>query len=149
MSVSDNHIFVIATISLVLQFVILFILSYAFWLERKRKHRLHAVFMTGALVLHLSTIFVIMVPSFILAILPYFIIRYPFAVGSLVSLVHVPLGLLAVSLGTWIILSWKLKGFSSCFSRKKIMLTTMIVWIASLLFGIALYIILNWSVFAG
>lgn len=149
MSILSNHIFLIATASLAIQFVILFLLSCGYWMKRKGKYYPHAVFMTVSLVLHVSTIFAIMVPSFALAIVPYFIIRHPSTVASVVSIIHAPLGALSVLLGAWLILSWKLKGSPSCYSRKKIMLATLTLWVVSLLFGIALYIVLSWSVLTG
>jgi len=102
--------------------------------------------MSAALVLHLTMIFAIMVPAFAVAIVPVFVVPHVSGLTSLVSLVHAPLGVASVSLGIWLVASWRVKGLKGCFNKKKIMLTTMTVWLVSISFGIALYTILDWSV---
>jgi hypothetical protein len=99
-----------------------------------------------AVVLHLAMVFAIMIPSFVLAIVPDFIVPNVYGIISVVTLVMVVAGALAVSLGIWLVVSWRVKGLKGCFNKKRIMLTTMAMWLVSLSFGIALYIIFYWSV---
>lgn len=86
-------------------------------------------------------IFTIMIPSFLLALIPEFIVLHVFGIVSIVTLIHVPFGVLAVSLGLWFVISWSFHGLKGCFKRKRLMLTTMIAWLTSLFFGMVLYII--------
>lgn len=105
--------------------------------------------MAAALGLHLSVIFAFMVPALVLALIPVFVVPYLSGLTSVVTLVHVPLGVAAVSLGLWLVLSWRSSGLEGCFKRKKIMLTTITVWVSALVIGISLFTILYWSALMG
>ena len=148
MSLFNNPFAQVATASLAIQIIVLFLLLYGFRLKRKKMFLQHARVMTSALVLHLAMIFAIMTPAFVLAIVPEFVVLHVSGIISIVALIHVPLGIAAVSLGIWLVFSWRFKGSKTCFNRKRIMLTTMAVWIAALLLGIAMYIILYWTTLA-
>jgi len=96
--------------------------------------------MAIALVLHLVTILVIMIPSFTLAVVPEFIIPDPTMVISLVGLIHGVTGIIAVVLGGYLVAAWRFKTDSSgCFKRKQTMRITITVWFLSLILGIVLY----------
>jgi len=95
--------------------------------------------MTTALALHLITIFGWMIWSF----------RSFLGVGSIdygnllviVILAHATLGIIAASLGVWLVASWHLQtDVQKCFPRKRIMLVTITLWITAILLGIVLYI---------
>jgi hypothetical protein len=77
--------------------------------------------MTIAVILHLTTIFAIMIPSFVLAVIPQYIVPKVAGEVSVVTLIHVPLGTTAVLLGLWFIVSWRFQGLKGCFNRKKLM----------------------------
>ena len=139
----------IPTISLVAQLFVLGLLIYGYLLKRRLDFQSHGRIMSTALVLHLILILAIMVPSFVFAIIPQYLLRNIFGTTSIVSLIHVPLGLIAVSLGLWLSVAWRFNGLRSCFSRKRFMLPTMTAWIASLSFGIIFYVILVISLLKG
>ncbi len=101
--------------------------------------------MAWAVVLHLIAIFAIMIPSLVLAVIPEFIIRNTYGIVSTITLIHVPFGIAAVSFGVWFVIAWRYQGLRGCFNRKKLMLGTMISWLVSLFFGIALYLVFFWS----
>jgi uncharacterized membrane protein YozB (DUF420 family) len=149
MSVLSNPFILIPTISLVAQIVVLGFLIYGYWLNRRLDFKNHGKIMSTALVLHLIVIFAIMVPSFVLAIIPQYLIQNVFAAISIISLIHVPLGVLAFSFGLWFTIAWRLKGLKGCFKRKKFMLLTMIAWLATLSIGIILYSVLIISILKG
>jgi hypothetical protein len=105
--------------------------------------------MALAVVLHLTVIFAIMVPSFVLAVTPKYVVPHIYGIVSIITLIHVPLGIIAVSFGAWFVIAWRFQGLKGCFNKKKLMLATMIIWLVSIFFGIALYSILYWSLLMG
>ena len=120
MSLLNNPYALIATASLSIQIVVLFLLLYGYLLKRQLRFRQHGIAMFAAVVLHLAMVFAIMIPSFVLSIFPDFIV--------------------------WLVASWRFHDVKGCFKKKRIMLTTMALWLVSLSFGIALYTILYWAV---
>ena len=148
MSLFNNPYLLFATLSLTLQVIVMLLLLYGYWLKRNAKFVQHAQVMTTALILHLALIFTIMLPALILALIPIFIIPRLFELTSLVTLIHASLGAAAVSLGLWLVLSWRRGGgLEGCFKRRKIMFAASSVWLAALFFGFALYTILYWAAF--
>ena len=141
----NNTLALIATASLAIQIVVLFLLLYGYFLKRQLRFRQHGIAMFSAVVLHLAMVFGIMIPSFVVAIVPDFIVPNAYGLTSVVTLVMAVTGALAVSLGVWLVVSWRFRDVKGCFSKKRIMLTTIIFWLVSLSFGIALYIILYWA----
>jgi uncharacterized membrane protein YozB (DUF420 family) len=90
-----------------------------------------------------------MVPAMVLALIPVFVVPHLTGLTSIITLIHVPLGITAISLGLWLVLSWRNSDLNGCFKRKKIMLTTITVWVAALAMGIAIYTILYWTALMG
>ena len=146
MPLLNNPFALIATTSLTIQIIVLFLLLYGYSLKRQLKFRQHGITMAVAVVLHLALVFAIMIPSFVLAIVPDFIVPNVYGLTSVVTLVMVVAGALAVSLGIWLVDSWRFQGLKGCFNKKRIMLTTMAMWLVSLSSGIVLYIIFYWAV---
>jgi hypothetical protein len=150
MSFFNNPLALIITANLTIQIIVLFLLAYGYFLKRKLKFRQHGLTMSTALFLHMSMALVVMIPSLVLAVIPEYIIPTPLATASVVALAHAILGLVALSLGVWIVSSWRFrKNFQGCFNRKRTMLGTLTVWVASLIFGIILYAIFIGPVLKG
>ncbi len=135
----EQSILIVATTSLVIEFVVLGLLTLGYLWKRMKNYRRHGITMTGALVLHLVTIFSWMIWSFIAF----------FTAGSvdytsllvIVTLVHVVLGISAASLGVWLVGSWHLQtDVQKCFPRKRIMLSTITLWVTAIALGIVLYV---------
>jgi len=128
-----------ATLSLIIEFVVLGLLSLGYYIQRMKNYRLHGITMTSAVVLHLITIFSWMTWSFI----SYFSdspVDYS-NILVLITLAHVALGIIAASLGVWLVASWHLQtDVQKCFPRKRIMLTTITLWVTAILLGLVLYI---------
>jgi|WetSurMetagenome_2_1015567.scaffolds.fasta_scaffold36404_3 hypothetical protein len=136
----DNSVALTITANLVIQIVVLFLLAYGYNLKRNLKFRQHGIVMSTALILHLIMAAYVMIPSFVLAVIKEYIIPAPLATTSIVALIHVVLGSIALSFGVWIVASWRFRqNIQGCFNRKKYMLKTLAVWVASLVFGIILY----------
>ena len=130
---------IIATLSLVIQLVVLGLLFGGVWLKAMNKFRQHGITMTTALALHLITIFTWMIWSFI-----GFLRAGSIDYGNLLVLVilaHATFGIIAASLGVWLVASWHLQtDVQKCFPRKRIMLVTITLWSTAILLGIVLYI---------
>ena len=59
--------------------------------------------MASALILHLIMIFAIMIPSFVFAIIPEYILPAPLMIVSLTSIIHGITGVVAFVLGTYLV----------------------------------------------
>lgn len=150
MSLFGDLFLLLATFSLAVQVVVLLLLLYGYRLKVKNQLMRHARVMTAALALHLAMIFTVMIPSFVLALIPVFIIPHVLGFTSIATLIHVLLGVAAVSLGLYLVLSWRFRGgLEGCFARKKFMAAAMTVWVSALVFGVALYSILYWHALMG
>ena len=149
MSVLTNPYFVIPTISVAIQVIVFALLVYGYWLFRRFSFQRHGKIMSWALVLHLIAIFSIMVPSLVLAVIPEYIVRNVLDLVSIFVLIHVPLGVVAVSLGIWFVVGWRLKGLKSCFNRRKLMRLAFILWLITLSLGIVIYLVFYWSILIG
>jgi len=75
--------------------------------------------MTLAVILHLVVILVVMIPSFVLVVVPEHLLIHFSGLVSIVPLIHVPLGTLAILLGVWLVISCRSQGLKGCFKRKK------------------------------
>jgi uncharacterized membrane protein YozB (DUF420 family) len=130
----------IGTASLIIQVIVFFLLIFGYQSKRKQKFRRHGIVMASALTLHLVAILVIMIPSFVLAVLPEFIIPDPLMMKSLVGLIHGITGVLTVILGGYLVAAWHFQlDISGCIKRKQIMRATITVWFITLVLGIVLY----------
>jgi hypothetical protein len=142
MSLLNNPVALTITVSLAIQIIVLFLLVYGYYLMKKLKFRNHGIMMTAALILHLSMVLYVMIPSFVLAVVPEYIVSVPLALPSFVGLIHGILGIATLLIGIWIVASWRFqKNLKGCFDRKKIMLKTLVIWGFSSAFGIILYAI--------
>jgi hypothetical protein len=149
MPLLTNPYFLIPAIALLIQIIVLALLIYGYLLFKRLMFQRHGKIMAWAVVLHLIVIFAIIIPSLILAVIPEYIVRHSYGMVSIITLIHVPLGITAVSFGVWFVIAWRYQGLKGCFNRKKLMLATMITWLVSLFFGILLYSIFYWSLLFG
>ena len=149
MALLGNPFALIATTDLIIQIVVLFLLLYGYLLKTQRRFRQHGIAMFVAVVLHLTMLFWIMIPSFVLGIVPGFIVPNVYGIVSVVTSIMAVTGALAVSLGVWLVASWRFQDLKGCFNKKRIMLATMAMWLVSLSFGIVLYIVFYWATILG
>lgn len=130
----------IATASLALQIIVFILLVVGFYYKRRQKFRLHGLVMASAVGLHLITILAVMIPSFVLAIVPEYIVPEPLMLVSLAGLFHGVLGLAAVGLGIFLVAAWGFKkNVQGCFARKRIMDLTITLWFVALILGFVIY----------
>ena len=150
MAFLNNSVALIITANLVIQVVVFFLLAYGYNLKSKLRFRRHGIVMSTALILHLIMAAYVMIPSLVLAVINEYIIPTPLASTSIVALIHVVLGSIALSFGIWLVASWRFrKNIQGCINRKKYMLKTLAVWVASLVFGIIFYAMLIGPVLKG
>ncbi len=147
---SINAVFAIVTFSLAFQLVILYLLLYGYIQFRRLNMRRHGIVMAWAVALHVVMVFGLMVPSFVLALLPEFIFVNPLELVSVVSLFHEVTGAIALGLGVWFVVSWHFRrDFSGCVAKRKVMVVALTFWLVTLALGIALYVFLNWGILVG
>jgi uncharacterized membrane protein YozB (DUF420 family) len=130
----------IATASLALQVAVFILLAVGYVYMRRQRFRLHGTLMALAVGVHLLAIFAVMIPSFVLAVVPSYIVPEPLLLTSVAGLIHAVLGVAAISLGVYLVAAWRVSGgLQGCFTRKKMMLLTLAVWLVALLLGFLLY----------
>jgi uncharacterized membrane protein YozB (DUF420 family) len=135
----------LATASLVIEMTVLVLLAIGYILRGRKKYREHGIMMTTAVILHLVTIFSVMIPSLIEGFFPS-TGGFPGTIDYadpivIISLVHVSLGIIAASIGVWLVTSWHLRtDVGSCFPKKRFMVATLTIWVIAILLGIALYL---------
>jgi hypothetical protein len=99
MALLNNPVALIITASLAVQIVVLLLLIYGYLLKRKLKFRQHGIVMAVAVVLHLTMVFYVMLPSFVLAVIPDYTVPAPFSLVSIAGVIHGVLGATALLLG--------------------------------------------------
>lgn len=135
-----DYVLLIATLTLLSQ-VGVFILLYAgVQLKKMGRYREKGILMAVGVILHLTNIFVIMVPSFLIGLVPQ-IVKPPIAVNTFLVPIHVATGTVAAALGVWIVGAWRFrKSLEYCAPKKHWMRVTLYVWLASVLLGFILYL---------
>ena len=144
-----NYFLLVATVSLIVQLAVLAMLLAGYRLRKQEKFRMHAFVMLAALATHLAIVFYIMVPSFVVALIPISLEK-PTSILGILSPIHAALGSAAAILGVWIMGIWRLRKTTEyCVPKRKVMRATYIVWVVSLGLGIVLYFVLNWTFLFG
>lgn len=142
--------FIILLASMIIQFFVLALLFYGYWLYRHKAFHRHGMVMASALFVHLASVIAVMLPSFAFAILPAYIAVNPADSTSILSIVHGVLGVVVIGLGLWFVASWRFrKDIKGCFDKRNPMLITLSFWVLTLLIGIALFGRLYWSLLMG
>lgn len=126
-------------IAFVLEIAVLIILVFGrFRLARKGRLVGHGASMMIAVVLHSISVFVVMIPSFAvsLSILGEFS-----SLAIIVTWVHVPIGLVALVSGIFLVTTWRFcPPEKSCYSRRRLMRPVFWLWVLSLALGILIYL---------
>ena len=99
--------------------------------------------------LHLVVILALMVPSFVLGVIPL-VTTHTFDANTILGPVHAAMGTTAVVLGVWIVTGWRLRrSMDFCVSKKKWMRITLAVWLTALVAGFLFYLSLFWQLLFG
>ena len=140
-----NYYLFVATVSLAFELVVLALIIVGFGLKRRMSFRKHGFTMLTALVVHLTDVGAIMLPSFIVGLVPI-TLKKPTSLIGLFSPFHAAVGSVTAILGIWIVCTWRLRESTKfCAPKRKLMLATFTLWLISLSLGIIFYFILNWS----
>ena len=140
-----NFYLFLGTVSLAFQLAILALLIVGFGFKQHLRFRMHGLTMLMAFAIHLIIIGVVMLPSFVVGLIPK-ILEKPTSLISLSSIFMAVSGTATVILAIWIIGTWRLRQSTKfCAPKKKLMLATFILWLISLSLGVIFYFILNWS----
>jgi uncharacterized membrane protein YozB (DUF420 family) len=132
-------VYVVSTISLGIQMVVLGLLISGYLVKRQKKYRQHGLIMLSAVFLHIISILVVMGPSFA----AFF--SDPNSVNLadilvITTLIHVSAGIVAAFLGVWLVSSWHLQvSLQTCFKKKRVMDATIGLWLLAIFLGVVLY----------
>jgi hypothetical protein len=100
---------------------------------------MHGLIMTSSVLLHTLTIFLVMIPSFVL----YFdvLLKRTFSFGVIITWIHTIVGIVVEVLGIILVLQWKFRSLSkmTCAKRKWMMRPLFMFWTLALISGIAFY----------
>jgi uncharacterized membrane protein YozB (DUF420 family) len=132
-------IYTVSTISLVIQLIVLGLLISGYLVKRQKKYRQHGMIMLSALLLHILTVLLVMIPSFGVFFSDVSMLNFADTL-VIATLIHVSAGLSAVLLGIWIVGSWHLQAsVATCIRKKRFMDLTLSLWFLAIFLGIILY----------
>jgi len=128
-------------INLILQIVMFLIIVTSLIYKNKMKFKIHGGLMAIAAILHVLSLLAVMGPSFS-AGYEYFTTSTS-DLGVQTTWIHAIPGATALILGIILVGAWALRpsDIAACSRRKRIMDITILLWLVSLIFGIASYII--------
>jgi len=127
-----------AQYNLYLQIVFLAVVFVSLVFKKQKNFRLHGITMLVAVVLHLISVLVVMIPSY-LSLLPQ-VSQSIMSAPVITILVHGVIGILTVALAIWIVASWRLRqSLKYCIPKKKAMRVTLILWVITIILAILLY----------
>ena len=131
-----DYFLLVATVTLILQVAVFVLLLGGYILRRMGRFRMHGFFMFLGVVVHLVSVGVVMVPSFVEGVVPLSVsVGLDFLIG--LTFVHAVLGSVVLVLGLWIIACWRFrKGLEFCSPRRKWMIVTFLAWLVVLLMGL-------------
>lgn len=126
--------------NLYLQVLFLALVFVSLGLKMQKKFRLHGITMLVAVVLHLISVIIVMIPSYI-SLLPL-IAEGALNATSIIALVHGIIGILTAVLAVWIVASWRLRqSLKYCAPKKNVMRATLILWILAVIVAILMYVV--------
>jgi uncharacterized membrane protein YozB (DUF420 family) len=144
LSIGLGHPFLFnTTFNLVLQIITLGLVFLSLFFKMKNNYKSHGTTMGVALILHLLTFLLIMGPIFF-EYYDFFSTETSFTYVQTIWSHAVP-GAIALVLGTYLVLRWAINAsnIGGCIKRKRIMDLTLLLWVFSLAFGIATYILIH------
>ncbi len=128
-------------INLILQIVMFLIIIIGLIYKVKRKFKIHGILMGIAIILHVLSFVLVMGPSFFEAY-DYFTMA-TFNLGVQTTWIHAVPGAIAMILGIILVVAWAIRpsNVARCSRLKRLMDVTLLLWLISLLFGIATYFV--------
>ena len=128
--------------NLVLQIITLGLIFLSLFFKNKKNYKIHGTTMGVALILHVLTFLLIMGPIFF-DNYSFFSTETSFNYVQTTWMHAIP-GVIALVLGLYLVLRWAINAsnIGGCIKRKRIMDLTLLLWMFSLVFGIATYILI-------
>jgi hypothetical protein len=128
-------------LNLVLQITILAILFVSLFYKRKTKFKAHGVTMGLGVILQILAFILVMGPTFFNNLDFFYSEASVPAVQT--TWIHAVPGAIALLLGIFLVARWAVKtsNVTGCYKLKRIMDVTIVLWILSLVFGIATYVL--------
>jgi uncharacterized membrane protein YozB (DUF420 family) len=128
-------------INLILQIVMFAIIVISLIYKNKMKFKIHGVLMGIAVILHVISLLAVMGPSFSAGYEYFTTSTSDFGVQTM--WIHAIPGAIALILGIILVGTWASRpsNIAACSRRKRIMDITTLLWLVSLIFGIASYIV--------
>ena len=126
-------------IGLVLEIAVIAILFYGrFGLAKRKRIREHALLMLTAVVLHATSVLLIMIPSFDASLGLLF--SNFFSPAMIITWIHAPAGSIAIVLGGYLVVNWRFRSPAvACYPRKRLMRPLWWLWVFSLFLGLLIY----------
>jgi uncharacterized membrane protein YozB (DUF420 family) len=130
-----------ADINIIFQILTVVLIIVAIVYKSRKRFQTHGKLMGIAIILHLISFIIIMGPVFFRDFEGF--VTYTSYLEVQTMWIHVIPGIIAIILGTTIVILWALNpnNIAACSKRKRIMDITTILWLVSLLFGIATYML--------
>ena len=128
-------------INLILQIVMFLIIIISLIYKNKMKFKIHGGLMAIAVILHIISLLAVMGPSFSVGY-EYFTTATS-DLGVQTTWIHAIPGAIALILGIVLVGAWTFRpsNIAACSRRKRIMDVTVMLWLVSLIFGIATYMV--------
>lgn len=128
-------------LNLLTQILTVAVIFVSLYFKQKGKMKHHGALMGVAIVLHVLTFASVMGPIFF----EYFSF-YSTSFGDTlaqVTWIHAVPGAIALILGIFLVVIWAVNSsnVAGCYKRKRIMDVTLLLWLVSLVFGIATYVL--------
>jgi uncharacterized membrane protein YozB (DUF420 family) len=136
-----NPRFLQTDLNLVLQITILAIIFVSLFYKRKNNFKVHGATMGLAVILQILAFILVMGPTFFNNFDFFYTSTSIPAVQT--AWIHAVPGAIALLLGIYLVSRWAIKtsNVTGCYKRKRIMDATIGLWLFSLLFGIATYVL--------
>jgi uncharacterized membrane protein YozB (DUF420 family) len=129
-------------VNLALQVIMFVIIIISLFYKYRMKFKIHGVLMGIAVILHILTFLTVMGPIFFGHFSEFVdYISYP---EIQTTWIHAIPGAIAIIMGILLVGLWALRpsNIAACSRRKRLMDVTVLLWLVSLIFGIATYILL-------
>ncbi len=130
-----------ADVNLILQIIMFLILIIGLIYKQKRKFKIHGGLMAIAVILHVLTFLIVMGPPFYESFNYYITETSDPSVQT--TLTHAVPGAIAMILGIILVGAWVIRpsNVARCSRLKRLMDVTLLLWLVSLIFGIATYFV--------
>jgi uncharacterized membrane protein YozB (DUF420 family) len=128
-------------INIIFQILTVALIIVAIGYKGRKRFQIHGKLMGIAIIIHIVSFIAIMGPVFFRDFDGF--VTYTSYLEVQTMWIHVIPGIIAMILGTAIVVLWALNpsNIAACSKRKRIMDITTILWLVSLLFGIATYML--------